>query len=60
MEILVFAQEFFLAIWKGGGTGDVLLSHFIGVVIGMQSLWMLGVKDEMFSISKLFSHASSS
>ncbi|CAK9001541.1 unnamed protein product [Durusdinium trenchii] len=33
--------EFLLAIWKGGGPSAVLLSHFIGVVVGMQTLWML-------------------
>ena len=33
--------EFFMAIWKGGGTPEALLSHFIGVVIGVQLCWYL-------------------
>lgn len=33
--------EFFMAIWKGGGTREALLSHFIGVVIGAQLCWFL-------------------
>eukprot|EP00438_Fugacium_kawagutii_P029618 Skav202661 [mRNA] locus=scaffold1791:239053:240461:+ [translate_table: standard] len=33
--------EFFVAIWKGGGTRTALLSHFIGVVLGAQLCWFL-------------------